>query len=405
MQGSKPTVFVSSTYFDLAQVRADLGDFIEKQLGYRVLISEDPSFPIDPYVDTVENCRRQVDESADVLVLIIGGRYGSVDAATSKSITNIEYLAARQKGIPVYAFIEKRTLTLLEVSDKEGAELSSMVDSGQLFAFIRQVRSGDRVWTIGFDRAQDIVAALRAQFAHLMLDGLALRRELSAKPGDLRSLSLSGKAVRLALEQPVAWEGRMFAQVLTDEIAVASADRDAHRRRIVFGTGDDVEDVTAVLRWIGVRMHELQRLVDGVTTLMNESLQEAFGKPGEPGDPRAIAMVARQVADAFRHAIAWSQDVRRAHLPSLWHGVQRELAAFADDIVTQLEVMGPNVTKAVDAALAGRPADGVTTIAYTLTITLPNQARFRQELAKAGDAVGVSVGEMDDSIASDGSDG
>jgi hypothetical protein len=48
-----PTVLVSSTFYDLRQVREDLRCFIEDQLGYRPLLSEHPSFPIDPDVDTI----------------------------------------------------------------------------------------------------------------------------------------------------------------------------------------------------------------------------------------------------------------------------------------------------------------------------------------------------------------
>src|SRR5262245_56972119 len=112
---SVPNVMISSTFFDLKQVRTDLASFIRDDLGYRPLMSEWPSFPIDPDVDTIENCRRRVELEADILVLLIGGRYGQIDSKASKSVTNIEYLAARAKGIPIYAFVEKRILPLLSI--------------------------------------------------------------------------------------------------------------------------------------------------------------------------------------------------------------------------------------------------------------------------------------------------
>ena len=70
-----PCVMVSSTFYDLRQIRDDLRQFIEG-LGYRPLLSEHPSFPIDPDTTTIENCRRRVEQDADILVLVIGGRYG-----------------------------------------------------------------------------------------------------------------------------------------------------------------------------------------------------------------------------------------------------------------------------------------------------------------------------------------
>lgn len=87
---STPAVMVSSTFYDLAQVRTDLLDFLQNEVGYRPLLSEHTSFPIDPDADTVENCKRRVERDADIFVLIIGGRYGYVDEATDKSVTNLE---------------------------------------------------------------------------------------------------------------------------------------------------------------------------------------------------------------------------------------------------------------------------------------------------------------------------
>ena len=83
---------VSSTFYDLRQIRADLTEFIVDELGYEPLLSELNSFPVDPDATTIENCRRRVEEHADILILVVGGRYGSIDADTAKSITNIEYL-------------------------------------------------------------------------------------------------------------------------------------------------------------------------------------------------------------------------------------------------------------------------------------------------------------------------
>jgi len=75
---SAPCVMVSSTFYDLRQVRTDLENFLSRDLGYHPLLSEFASFPVDPDKTTVENCRRRVEKNADILVLVIGGRYGSV---------------------------------------------------------------------------------------------------------------------------------------------------------------------------------------------------------------------------------------------------------------------------------------------------------------------------------------
>src|SRR4051812_38185729 len=70
-----PTIMVSSTFYDLKQYREDIRRFIEDDLGYRPLLSEHPSFPINPDLSAIENCRERVQRDADVLVLVIGKRY------------------------------------------------------------------------------------------------------------------------------------------------------------------------------------------------------------------------------------------------------------------------------------------------------------------------------------------
>ncbi len=142
---------VSSTFYDLRQIRADLARFITDELGYIPLLSELPSFPVDPDLDTLANCRARVERDADIFVLVIGGRYGSIDDKTNKSITNLEFLAARQKGIPVYAFVEKGVAAVVPIwKSNPSADFSATVDTPLVFDFIEYVRSQERVWTYQF---------------------------------------------------------------------------------------------------------------------------------------------------------------------------------------------------------------------------------------------------------------
>ena len=60
-----PSVFVSSTCYDLKQVREDLKDFFEENYGFQTILSEFDSFPVDPCKGTFENCIENVDNTAD----------------------------------------------------------------------------------------------------------------------------------------------------------------------------------------------------------------------------------------------------------------------------------------------------------------------------------------------------
>src|SRR6476646_11478620 len=110
-KGFPPSVFVSSTCYDLNQIRADLRVFL-LSLGVEPLLSEHTTFPVNPQVGTMANCVNAVKERADIFVLIVGSRYGTLDES-GKSITNREYLEARAKGIPIYVFISNSILNIL----------------------------------------------------------------------------------------------------------------------------------------------------------------------------------------------------------------------------------------------------------------------------------------------------
>jgi hypothetical protein len=175
----RPCVFVSSTFYDLKYLRADLASFVEG-LGFEPLLSEHPSFPIDPDLQTVQNCKKVVAEKADLFVLIVGGRYGS-QHAQGRSVTNIEYLEAKSKGLPTYIFVDKAILDVLQVwqSNKDG-DFSKTVDTPLLFEFVESLYTAGQNWVFSFNNATDIKEVLQNQWPSLIKESLSLRRRLKS---------------------------------------------------------------------------------------------------------------------------------------------------------------------------------------------------------------------------------
>lgn len=375
-----PGVMVSSTFYDLHQIRKDLQGFIEKDLGYRSLLSEFPSFPVDPDADTIENCRQRVEKSADILILIIGGRYGYVDSQSAKSITNLEYLTARYKGIPTYAFVDKRVLPLLPVwKENPDADFSKVVDDVRVFDFIDQVRSVDRVWMHEFEHAQDIIETLRMQFAYLVRDGLEWRLKLKGRESDVLE-TLHGKGLRIAVEKPKAWEYLLFGQVLTDEIEARRGIRKEYELGIAIGAGDDVPLAVAP-SWGNARIEEVLRLSGGLTKLVNEALLTVLGPSGEPGDVEGLVFVARKVGEAYEEAIKWAQRIRRANFDECWRPVAVELAEFTRDIIEKIGAFGPDFLQQIEDSLQkGTPESPIT---ITIKIEISNTDRFHEAIARA----------------------
>lgn len=100
MKDKKLQVFVSSTYIDLKEERQAAVEAILSAghipAGMELFSAGDES--------QMTVIKRWIDES-DVYLLILGGRYGSVEPTSGKSYTHLEYEYAVEKGKPLFAVV------------------------------------------------------------------------------------------------------------------------------------------------------------------------------------------------------------------------------------------------------------------------------------------------------------
>ena len=98
----KYQVFVSSTYEDLQEERKAVMESLLQMncfpVGMEYFNASDES--------QWEVIKQLIDE-CDYYVLIVAGRYGSVEEATGKSYTQKEFEYAVSKGVPVISFLHK----------------------------------------------------------------------------------------------------------------------------------------------------------------------------------------------------------------------------------------------------------------------------------------------------------
>ncbi len=107
--GSK--VFVSSTVYDLLDVRAELGQDI-RDMGMEPLLSDSGTseFVVQPKEDSIETCLSNV-RMCDFFLLILSRRYGPSLLKTGYddiSATHLEYREAIAYGIPVFFYVRDR---------------------------------------------------------------------------------------------------------------------------------------------------------------------------------------------------------------------------------------------------------------------------------------------------------
>lgn len=170
---AKPRVFISSTFYDLKQIRADLDNFI-RSLGYDVVRNEEGAIPYEKDFRLEEYCYKEIN-SIDILVAIIGGRFGSVSAADERySISNTEIKTAIEHNKQVYIFIDKEVdseyYTYLGNKDSDFSKniKYAHVDNIKIYQFIEEIRSLKRNNVIhAFSSSSDIINFLKEQWAGL----------------------------------------------------------------------------------------------------------------------------------------------------------------------------------------------------------------------------------------------
>jgi hypothetical protein len=202
---AKPRVFVSSTYYDLKHIRNSLEAFIDG-MGYESVLYEEGDIPFHHDSPLDVSCYEEI-KSCHILVLIIGGRYGSpasdVDIESGldfyNSVTKKEYETARKNDIPIYVFIEKNVHSEYHTYKKNRKNENikyAHVDNVNIFKLIDEIYTQKRNNLIrDFEKFDDLSSWLKDQWAGLFADLLSEKKrdkdleDLSVQVSGLKDLS------------------------------------------------------------------------------------------------------------------------------------------------------------------------------------------------------------------------
>jgi Domain of unknown function (DUF4062) len=184
-----PRIFVSSTFYDLRFVRADLA-ILEEHIGVEVVRFETGAVPYHTAETLPEACCKEID-NCHILVSVIGGRYGSVVAQPSESadgrssnrsisISRLEVERAVKSGLLLFAFVEADVYALhptyLNNRSMANKIVWPSVDDIRVFEFIEYIHNlPGRNPIFPFRTPREIQDMLRVQLAGLFCD--LLQRE------------------------------------------------------------------------------------------------------------------------------------------------------------------------------------------------------------------------------------
>lgn len=302
-------MFISSTCYDLSQIRRDLKDGI-REMGHEPMLSEDKDFPIDPSLTSSENCINAVRNDADVFVLIIGNKYGH-KLESGQSITNSEFLTAVEKGIPVYTFSLKQMVHLLPFwKNNRTADFSYIVDDNKVFEFLEDVREKRSKWNFEFETAQDILEILKSQLSILFKKSLESASRIELIDSHLVK-TLSGKALKILVEKKQLYEIMLFFQMMQDELDKFRYLRKDCEHHVYFKSGYYIEDISSFANWQSEKISQLQKSIESLNRLF-VAFDKFYGEPGVESDLDGLFYVAHRFAEYYSFLLNWVIDVRSA---------------------------------------------------------------------------------------------
>ncbi|WP_318516718.1 DUF4062 domain-containing protein [Photobacterium leiognathi] len=180
---ARPRVFISSTYYDLKYVRADVERFIIDQ-GFEPVLNEKGHIAYGSREKLEEYCYKEVSQ-CDILVSIIGGRYGC-SSTNEHSVSNRELLEASKLGKQVYIFIESAVATefrTFQANKNIDGIIYQAVDDVKVYEFVEEVYNMPKNNTLHhFSGASDIISYLKEQWAGLfqrLLNDESKKREIN----------------------------------------------------------------------------------------------------------------------------------------------------------------------------------------------------------------------------------
>lgn len=178
---AKPRVFISSTFYDLRYVRGDIERFV-RELGYEPVQYEVGGVSYSAKAPLEESAYHEI-AFCDIIVCVIGGRYGTDSSTREGSITQNELKEALARGVQVYAFVEQNVLTEHETYklNKGSPETQyRYVDNVKVFEFIEKIYAlPQNNPIIPFQTSADISAYLQTQWAGLFQRFLQEEKRLS----------------------------------------------------------------------------------------------------------------------------------------------------------------------------------------------------------------------------------
>lgn len=249
---AKPRIFVSSTYFDLKSVRADLEHFIRER-GFDPVLHERGAVPYGNAESLEKYCYKEI-ETCDILLSIVGGRFGSKADDSAYSVSQTELKVALELSKQVYIFVEQEVYHEYRTYErnKDSKIKWASVDNTRIYEFLSEVYSLKNNNPVQpFETSFDITENLKEQWAGLFQRLLA-QQSLGVQASLFHDLKQSLETAR-SLADVVASQADRRDEVVAGIILANHPLLSSLRRALKVPYKFIVETKDELTNWLGAR--------------------------------------------------------------------------------------------------------------------------------------------------------
>lgn len=166
---ANPRVFISSTYYDLRNIREDIGNFI-RELGYEPVMHDKSNVAYSQNHSLEQSCYDEL-STCDIVICIIGNKYGSKSEYSNYSITMEELNKAIKSRKKIYVFISNDVYienNTYIANINTGSFVPAFADNIKIHEYISEIKKTIRNNPIQpFNTVSDIIDTLKKQLAGL----------------------------------------------------------------------------------------------------------------------------------------------------------------------------------------------------------------------------------------------
>jgi hypothetical protein len=214
---AKPRIFVSSTYYDLRPIRALLEQFI-RQYGFDPILNERGNIPYGSEDKPEQYAYKEI-ENCDILVAIVGSKFGTESTEGKYSVSQRELKTAHEHDKQIYIFVENNVFTEYRtyLANKGLAGFSPAYGDVRVYEFLEEIEKYSKNNSISsFDTALEIIDFLREQWAGLFHRFLGERRiaQENRSISELKAVTKSLESILQALSEQVTSQAEPIQEIL-----------------------------------------------------------------------------------------------------------------------------------------------------------------------------------------------